>query len=212
MHRYKMSCKEKSTLINKHYTLIERKIFLQILEKYKHVVEIKKSDAITLKDKDIAQNEICETYNQSALICQERTVQQLKKLWANLKQSQRDALTKEKQSCLATGGGPQEVEASIDPDILNIASHLMEIDPDILNIAPHLMENAPVLFLSNMTETELEDKHECNIISTSKNENEVKTSICEEYLISDEDDKTIAHSQGIYEWRIIGHIQSYIVV
>lgn len=69
-------------------------------------------------------------------------MQQLKKLWANLKQSQRDALTKEKQSRLATGGGPEETEA--------------KIDPDVLNIAPHLMENAPVLFTSNMTDIEIE--------------------------------------------------------
>jgi len=58
-------------LKNKHYTLIERKVFLQILEKYKNIVEIKKSDATTLKDKDIAWSEIYEEYNQSALICQE---------------------------------------------------------------------------------------------------------------------------------------------
>jgi len=40
--------------------------------KNKSIVEIKKSDATTLKDKDIAWNEICEEYNQSALICVKR--------------------------------------------------------------------------------------------------------------------------------------------
>jgi len=72
---YRMSCKEKPTSKNKHYTLLERKLFLQILEKYKNIVELKKSDATTLKDKDIAWSEICEEYNQSSLICQEvRTI------------------------------------------------------------------------------------------------------------------------------------------
>lgn len=71
-------------------------------------------------------------------------MQQLKKLWANLKQSQRDALTKERQSCMATGGGPHETEANI--------------DPDIANIAPHLMKTAPVLFTSNMTEKQINGK------------------------------------------------------
>ncbi|TGZ46664.1 Uncharacterized protein DBV15_12232, partial [Temnothorax longispinosus] len=69
------------------------------------------------------------------------SIQQLKKLWANLKQSQRDALTKGRQLYLATGGGPPTEEATV--------------DPDILNIAPNLMENAPVLFSSNMTEKEI---------------------------------------------------------
>jgi len=151
-----MSCKEKPSK-NKHYTLLERKVFLQILEKYKNVIELKKCDSMALKEKDTAWNKICEEYNQSALISQDRTVQQLKKLWSNLKQSQRDALTKEKQSRLATGGGPQETEANI--------------DPDILNIAPHLMKTAPVLFTSNMTETEIEENRElaCNIITINEN-------------------------------------------
>ncbi|KYN17772.1 UPF0439 protein C9orf30 like protein [Trachymyrmex cornetzi] len=132
-----MSCKEKSNLPskNKHYTNFERKVFLQILNDYKHIIEIKKSDSTTLKDKDLAWNEICNKYNQS------RTVTQLKKLWTNLKQSQREALTREKQSYLATGGGPPQVQ--------------VYIDPDISNIAPHLMKTAPVSFTSNMCDTEI---------------------------------------------------------
>lgn len=66
-----MSCKEKpQTSKNKHYTLMERKVFLQILEKYKNIIKVKRSDATTLKDKDVAWNEICEEYNESSLICQ----------------------------------------------------------------------------------------------------------------------------------------------
>ncbi|KAL0098975.1 hypothetical protein PUN28_020915 [Cardiocondyla obscurior] len=133
------SCKEKTeTSRSKHYTQMERKVFLQILQKYKNVVEVKRSDATTLKDKDIAWSQICEEYNNFSL----RTLQQLKKLRANLKQSQKDALTKEKQLRLATGGGSLENEA--------------EIDLDILNIAPHLMETASVLFTSNMSEKEIQ--------------------------------------------------------
>lgn len=79
-------------------------------------------------------------------------MQQLKKLWSNLKQSQRDALTKEKQSRLATGGGPQKAEPNI--------------DPDILNIAPHLMKTTPVLLISNMTETEIEGISTINYITS----------------------------------------------
>lgn len=75
---------------------------------------------------------------------QQRTVTQLKKLWTNLKQSQREALTKEKQSCLATGGGPPEVQ--------------VHIDPDVAAIAPHLMKTAPVIFTSNMSDVEMNGK------------------------------------------------------
>lgn len=120
------------------------------------------------------------------MISQERTVQQLKKLWANLKHSQRDALTKEKQACLATGGGPREVEANI--------------DPNILNIAPHLMENAPVLFTSNMTETEIKAKRELtfNVISTNAN-TEVLDFTEEALYISDESDKENSDVQVLHQ-------------
>lgn len=80
---------------------------------------------------------------------------QLKKLWTNLKQTQREALTKEKQSRLATEGGPQETEAIV--------------DPDIMNVAPNLMTTAPVLFTSNMTEAEIDGMYKfvCVIICYS---------------------------------------------
>lgn len=158
-----MSCKSLPSK-NKHYTSIERKVFLQILNDYKHVIEKKKSDTTTLKDKELAWNEITNKYNQSTLIVQEvkiiimnvhikiftgnfyifilqRTVAQLKKLWTNIKQFQRDALTKEKQSYMATGGGPPQVQ--------------INIDPDVANIAPHLMKTAPVSFTSNMSDAEI---------------------------------------------------------
>lgn len=49
------SCKEKpNSSKNKHYTPLERKVFLQILNDYKHIIEIKKSDSLTLKDKEVA--------------------------------------------------------------------------------------------------------------------------------------------------------------
>jgi len=56
---------------NKHYTLLEKKIFFEILKDFKHVIEIKKSDSSTLHDKEIAWNEICKQYNKSSMISQE---------------------------------------------------------------------------------------------------------------------------------------------
>lgn len=62
-----------------------------------------------------------------------------------MKQTQREALTKERQSRMATGGGPEEKVATVDPDIALIADHLMT--------------TAPVLFSSNMSEEELTGKN-----------------------------------------------------
>lgn len=56
---------------NKHYTIVERKIFLEILQDFKHVIEVRKSDSSTLRDKEVAWVEICKQYNESTMIMQE---------------------------------------------------------------------------------------------------------------------------------------------
>lgn len=52
----------------KHYTNAEKKFFLRILSKYSHIIERKKSDTTTLKDKEEAWNQICDSYNMSSII------------------------------------------------------------------------------------------------------------------------------------------------
>lgn len=103
----------------------------------------KKSNVNTLREKETAWQGICDEYNNSSLIAQDRTVQQLKKLWTNLKQAQRDILTREKQARFATGGG--------------LETPSTEIDPDIAAITPNLMATASVLFTSNMNDEEIKN-------------------------------------------------------
>lgn len=139
---------------SKHFTPLEKKLFLDILKRYKHVIEVKKNDFSTLKDKDVAWTEVTKEFNTSQLISQERTVQQLKKLWTNLKQNQRDALTKEKQALMATGGGP--------------SIPAVEVDPDVSAIAPNLMTTAPTIYSSNFDNEEIEER-ERQMISYDEN-------------------------------------------
>lgn len=56
---------------NKHYTTVERKLFLEILKDFKHIIEVKKSDFSTLNDKETAWTEICKRYNDSSMVLQE---------------------------------------------------------------------------------------------------------------------------------------------
>ncbi|XP_018309179.1 uncharacterized protein [Mycetomoellerius zeteki] len=188
------SCESTKISKSKHYSAIEKKIFLEILKDFKHVIEVKKSDSSTLRDKEVAWSEICKRYNDCTVILQERTVQQLKKLWANLKQSQRKVLTKEKQARLDTGGDPPLAE--------------INIDPDIALITPHLMETASVLFSSNMSENEVNENEEHvmnalqdgNIIMLFKNNNgKLMTKNAE----IDEGDVTVdtnKENQNTHEW------------
>jgi hypothetical protein len=112
-------CGSKGT---RHYTSMEKKIFLEILKRFE-IVENKKSDGVTLRQKEEAWKDYCWRVQQQRLIFYKhlkRTVMQLKKLWANLKHSQREAMTKERQSRLMTGGGPVSPPAQLDPDIAAI--------------------------------------------------------------------------------------------
>lgn len=58
-----------------------------------------------------------------------------------MKAAQRNILTKERQTRLATGGGPEE--------------RTCEIDPDIALITPNLLEMALIHFSSDLSETEI---------------------------------------------------------
>ncbi|XP_077259653.1 uncharacterized protein LOC143895984 isoform X2 [Temnothorax americanus] len=165
---------------NKHYASVEKKIFLEILKDFKHVIEVKKSDSSTLRDKEIAWDEICNRYNDSSMIFQERTVAQLKKLWTNMKQNQRELLTKEKQARLATGGGPPPPETNI--------------DPDVAAIAPHLLETAPILFTSNMTDNEIKEMEKQTLKIVTDNDSTI--------VISESNDDEATNENKIQEVNV----------
>lgn len=51
-----------------NYSVVERKLFVEVLKNYTHLIENKKSDAVTLGEKSEAWKSITEKYNASALI------------------------------------------------------------------------------------------------------------------------------------------------
>ena len=55
----------------RNYTVIEKQYLTEILKKFAHVVECKKSDSITLKEKEEAWSQICDEYNGSTIITEE---------------------------------------------------------------------------------------------------------------------------------------------
>ncbi|XP_077257977.1 uncharacterized protein LOC143895060 [Temnothorax americanus] len=71
---------------------------------------------------------------------EKKNIQQLKKLWTNLKQVQ-----KEGQVRFGTGGRPEVSQ---------------EIDANVAAIAPNLMATAPILFASNMNKDEVKRHNE----------------------------------------------------
>lgn len=53
---------------SKHYTAVEKNMFLQILIKYKNIIENKKSNANTLRKKEAVWEEIVKEYNNASCI------------------------------------------------------------------------------------------------------------------------------------------------
>ncbi|XP_043470221.1 uncharacterized protein LOC122503659 [Leptopilina heterotoma] len=132
-------------MYKKHYTDAEKKLFLEILKGFSHIVENRKNDGSTMKAKEVAWGEIEETYNGSVHIAEQRSIKQLKKMWSNMKAQQRNALTQERQDVMATGN-------------LDVPIKVAEVNPEIAAIVPDLMTTAPSLFSSNFSEDLINDR------------------------------------------------------
>ncbi|XP_011868042.1 PREDICTED: uncharacterized protein LOC105562107 isoform X2 [Vollenhovia emeryi] len=103
-----------------YYTVPEIREFLRILQEYKHVVRSKEGYGI--KEQDCIWSEICIKYNQSPLIRQKSTVQQLQKLWTSI--NQRKVLTRGKQARVTTD---QRLLEEIKPNIVRTYEYFLKV-------------------------------------------------------------------------------------
>ncbi|XP_041979625.1 myb/SANT-like DNA-binding domain-containing protein 3 isoform X2 [Aricia agestis] len=108
----------------KIFSFQEKKCFLEILKLYTNIIENKETDTRTLQRKNEAWEAITLAYNASPHTSFLVTSRQLRRLWMNLKQRQREAHNKKRQNLMAVGGGPStssiiaDVESAIDSDTL----------------------------------------------------------------------------------------------
>lgn len=75
------------------------------MSKYKQIVESKKTDGVTWKEKVNAWNKITDLYNSENANQEYRPVESLKKLYDNIKRNIRKEVAEEKTSIRCTGGG-----------------------------------------------------------------------------------------------------------
>lgn len=87
-----------------NYTNVERGIFIDILQKYKYIVENIKTDGITLKQKENAWDKIVLEFNANSCVTK-RTVKQLKSLYDNMKRKAKADRANERVEIFKTGGG-----------------------------------------------------------------------------------------------------------
>ncbi|XP_031334894.1 myb/SANT-like DNA-binding domain-containing protein 3 [Photinus pyralis] len=90
-----------------NFTADEKDTLFNIVYNYKHVVENKKTDAVTWREKENAWEKIASDYNSMASI--PRPMESLRKCYMNKKKQIRQDVSNERIQLLQTGGGPPEM-------------------------------------------------------------------------------------------------------
>lgn len=83
----------------------ERASLLNIIFKYKHIIECKKTDAITWREKESTWKKVADLFNSQCPSGVHRPAASLKKYYENIKKNVRKDVANEKASIKCTGGG-----------------------------------------------------------------------------------------------------------
>lgn len=87
-----------------NYTVQEKQILLELIDKYKGTIENKKSDSVHVKQKERVWEQLRNEFN-GHLEVTGRTVKQLRQYYDNLKRTAKKAVSNDKVERLRTGGG-----------------------------------------------------------------------------------------------------------
>ncbi|KAL1516193.1 hypothetical protein ABEB36_000112 [Hypothenemus hampei] len=112
------------------FTAIEKNALISLVQKFKNIIETKKTDATTNKAKADAWMQIGVLFNSRFPT---RSDKQLKKLWDNLKNRTRKIDTQYKYNILKTGGGPPPPSPADDAITQQIRSIVPTINFEIAN-------------------------------------------------------------------------------
>ncbi|KAF5275334.1 hypothetical protein FQR65_LT16682 [Abscondita terminalis] len=130
---------EEATTIKKYMTPSEKVFLTELVSKFQHIIECKKTDAINAVEKKKTWAIITKEFN-SVLQHSKRTPQQLQKAWENIKCRRKKVLSKEKQERMATGGGifkvppaDDPVDAILDCVDIELKDSIIDSDENLLN-------------------------------------------------------------------------------
>lgn len=90
-----------------NFSSAEIKSLIDIILLHKHVIENKKTDAVTTKEKNNVWEEVTNTFN--AVNANNRTIKCLKTKYDGIKKNLRKKMAEERRQLYATGGGPQKI-------------------------------------------------------------------------------------------------------
>lgn len=90
-----------------NFTTAEENDLLNVVSKFKHIVECKKTDSLSNTEKNTIWVTIAKVYNASATTA--RTAAALKTKYKNMKKRSKQKFADEKSNVKGTGGGPAKV-------------------------------------------------------------------------------------------------------
>lgn len=126
----------------KVYTEREKHILISLIKENSKLTS-KKTDDVSLREKNDIWKNITETYNAQPDVNIKRTTTQLKKLWNNLKQRTRKLNTERRQHILKTGGGPPLADSDSTLELVN------EAFPNV-DMVLHCSWDSDAVFENNM--------------------------------------------------------------
>ncbi|XP_071579991.1 uncharacterized protein [Temnothorax nylanderi] len=95
----------------------EKLILVSLIKKYKLIIENKRTDAVSVRDKEEAWLKILDEYNQQSN-CRPRDLGNIKNFWINAKKDAKKLYAKNKRETYLTGGGSSNIVTDVVADAI----------------------------------------------------------------------------------------------
>lgn len=124
-----------------NFTSEEKCILVNLIIKYKDIIENKKTDSATVREKDFAWNQVLNEFNGSVVV-NKRTLKQLKSFYDNYKRKAKKKNTEDKLNFFKTGGSCS-VGSTLDQteaQLLQVIRDRVEPLPNLCDSDGHMMQ------------------------------------------------------------------------
>ena len=118
---------------SQNYTSDEKQLLVSLVDNYKDVIENKKTDKVSVRERDDSWNSVSSAFN-LAFPTRRRSSEQLKQCWRNMKGSTKRLAAQVRRNHFATGGGPSSTEPI---NSNSIDSRVLAIVPGQINPLPY---------------------------------------------------------------------------
>ncbi|PSN36540.1 hypothetical protein C0J52_22512 [Blattella germanica] len=159
-----------------NFTVIEKQIVIELIDKYKSIIENKKSDGVSVRQKEKAWADLCAEFNAN-LEVNNRTVKQIRQYYDNLKRSAKKAVSDDKLERFRTGGGV--FKPSVDDDTAKLVAIIQDqVEPLQNPFDSNAEYNGDILVLGSELEVESETAGAAAATTTEIEESMAEENIC----------------------------------